>query len=168
MIVFSFNTVNPREDSAAGTSRSPRTEPRTRVASAASRTAATVYLRGARGITRPSSSPAPTNLNNIINGKSDVIGYAVAINGKISSADVYVSNAVLKQLWPKMLKASATEAVSESRGVRLADPVKASAVKDFIDDSERAASRDQALSAGASLRTREDKDNVMFETRDEK
>ncbi|MFN0278609.1 MAG: ARPP-1 family domain-containing protein [Pyrinomonadaceae bacterium] len=108
------------------------------------------------------------NLSNIVNGKSDVIGYAVAINGKINSADVYVSNALFKKVWMKMLKASATEAVSESRSVRLADPVKAEAVKGFLDDSERGSARDQKVSAGASLRTREDKDNVMVEARDEK
>ena len=109
------------------------------------------------------------NLSNIVNGKSDVIGYAVAINGKISSADVYVSNALFKKVWMKMLKASATEAVSESRSVRLADPVKADAVKGFLDDSERAAARLQKVGAdGASLTTREDKDNVMVEARDEK
>ena len=107
------------------------------------------------------------NLSNIVNGKSDVIGYAVAINGKINSADVYVSNALFKKVWLKMLKASATEAVSESRSIRLADPVKSEAVKGFLDDSEKAASRDQSVN-GASLRTREDKYNVMVETRDEK
>jgi hypothetical protein len=108
------------------------------------------------------------NLSSIINGKSDVIGYAMAINGKINSADVYVSNALFKKVWMKMLKASATEAVSESRGVRLADPVKADSVKTFMNDSDKAAPRDQKVGAGATLRTREDKDNVMFETRDEK
>jgi hypothetical protein len=108
------------------------------------------------------------NLSGIVNGKSDVIGYAVAINGNISSADVYVSNVLFKKVWMKMLKASATEAVSESRSVRLAEPVKADAVRGFLDDSEKGASRDQKVSAGASLRTREDKDNVMVESRDEK
>lgn len=108
------------------------------------------------------------NLSSIVNGKSDVIGYAMAINGRINSADVYVSNALFKKVWAKMLKAAATEAVSESRGVRLADPVKADSVKTFMDDSDKAAPRDQKVGAGATLRTREDKDNVMFETRDEK
>jgi hypothetical protein len=108
------------------------------------------------------------NLGHIVNGKSDVIGYAMAVNGKINSADVYVSNALFKKLWRKMLKASATEAVSESRGVRLAEPVKQDAVKAFIADSDKAAAKDQKLSAGATLRTREDKENVMFEARDEK
>ncbi|MBV9241923.1 MAG: hypothetical protein JO314_07940 [Acidobacteria bacterium] len=107
-------------------------------------------------------------LGSIVAGKTDVIGYAFAINGQINSADVYVSNTLFKKLWPKMLKAAATEAVAEARGVRLAEPVKADAVKGFLDDADRARSKEQTLSAGASLVTREDKDNVMYEARDEK
>ena len=107
-------------------------------------------------------------LSGIIAGKSDVIGYAFAINGKINSADVYVSNSLFKKVWIKNLKATATEAVAESRGVRLADPVKADAVKGFIDETERARAKDKTDSAGARLVTREDKDNVMVEARDAK
>lgn len=107
-------------------------------------------------------------LSGIIAGKSDVIGYAFAINGKINSADVYVSNSLFKKVWIKNLKATATEAVAESRGVRLADPVKADAVKGFIDETERARAKEKTVSAGARLVTREDKDNVMVEARDAK
>jgi len=109
------------------------------------------------------------DLSDIVDGKSDVIGYAFAINGRINSADVYVSNALFKKVWLKNLKATATEAVSESRGVRLAEPVKADAVKSMINESERASSRER--SAGpkdTKLVTREDKNNVMVEARDEK
>src|SRR5713226_4727603 len=38
-------------------------------------------------------------LSQIMAGKSDVIGYAFAINGKINSADVYASSALFKRLW---------------------------------------------------------------------
>lgn len=107
-------------------------------------------------------------LDGIIAGKSDVIGYAVAINGKVNSADVYVSNALFKKLWPKMLKASATEAVAESRGVRLAEPVKAAAVTEFIGDADKAKPKERAAGPSGRVVTREDKDNVMFEARDEK
>jgi len=107
-------------------------------------------------------------LSGMIDGKSDVIGYAFSVNGQINSADVYVSNALFKKVWMKMLKAAATEAVAESRGVRLAEPVKAAAVEEFIGDSEKARAKEQSVGAGARLVTREDKDNVMFETRDEK
>ncbi|MFM9903489.1 MAG: ARPP-1 family domain-containing protein [Pyrinomonadaceae bacterium] len=107
-------------------------------------------------------------LSNIIDGKSDVIGYAFAINGQINSADIYVSNALFKKLWMKMLKASATEAVSASRGVRLADPVKSDSVNGFLKDAEKAASTERSASAGARLVKREDKDNIMIDAVDEK
>lgn len=107
-------------------------------------------------------------LDSIIDGKSDVIGYAFAINGQINSADVYVSNSLFKKLWVKNLKATATEAVAASRGVRLAEPVKADKVKDFITDSEKAKSSERSASAGARLIKREDKDNVMIEAVDDR
>jgi hypothetical protein len=107
-------------------------------------------------------------LSGVITGKSDVIGYAFAINGRINSADVYVSNALFKKVWGKMLKASATEAVSEANGVRMADPVKAESVRGMIDGAEKAKSREKTVGAGTRLVTREDKDNVMYEARDEK
>jgi hypothetical protein len=102
------------------------------------------------------------------NGKSDVIGYAFAINGKINSADVYVSNALFKKVWAKNLKATATEAVSEARGVRLADPVKADAVKGFMDDSERARPKERAAGSSNRIVTREDKENFLVDAVDEK
>jgi len=107
-------------------------------------------------------------LEGVINGQSDVIGYAFAVNGQINSADVYVSNTLFKKLWVKMLKAAATEAVSQANGVRLADPVKAESVKGFLDDADKAGAKEQSIGSGASLVTREDKDNVMYEARDEK
>ncbi|MBP7415816.1 MAG: hypothetical protein KA831_04115 [Pyrinomonadaceae bacterium] len=106
-------------------------------------------------------------LSSIIDGKSDVIGYAFAINGQINSADIFVSNSLFKKLWSKNLKATATEAVSAQRGVRLADEVKADAVKGFISDSDKAKPTERAT-GGARLVKREDKDNVMIEAVDDK
>ncbi|MGQ0541643.1 MAG: ARPP-1 family domain-containing protein [Blastocatellia bacterium] len=107
-------------------------------------------------------------LSALVNGKTDVIGFAFAVNGKINSADVYVSNALFRKLWPRMLKAAAIEAVADSRGVRLADPVKADAVKAFITDADRGRAKERAVAGSASVVTREEKDNVVFEARDDK
>lgn len=104
----------------------------------------------------------------IVDGQKDVIGYAFAINGKINSADVYVSNALFNKLWAKNLKATATEAVSLSREVRLADPVKAESVKVFIADSEKAAASERKAAGKAKIVKREDKENVMVDAVDEK
>ena len=43
----------------------------------------------------------------------DVVGYVFAINGKLNSAEVYPSNGLFRKMWPKLLKASVTEAIGQ-------------------------------------------------------
>ncbi len=107
-------------------------------------------------------------LTAITAGKNDVIGYAFAINGQINSADIYVSNALFRKLWPRMLKAAAVEAVAGSRGVRVVDGADAGDIKAFITDADKGRAKERAVSGNASIVTREEKDNVVFEARDEK
>jgi ARG and Rhodanese-Phosphatase-superfamily-associated Protein domain len=107
-------------------------------------------------------------LSGVINGQNDVIGYAFAINGKVNSADVYASSGLFKKLWPKLLKASAIEAIAEfSKNAKFA-PVHKDAVKTFLDDSEtgKAAEKSEDLTKRIQLVTRESTSNVFFETRD--
>ena len=102
-----------------------------------------------------------------IDGKTDVIGYVFAINGKINSADVYASSSLFKKLWPKLLNASAIEATAElQRGEKFAAP-KADAIKGFLDDSSKGTDEKQKdVSSRVQMVTRESKENVFFETRD--
>jgi hypothetical protein len=106
-------------------------------------------------------------LGSVVAGKPNVIGYAFAINGKINSADVYVSNALFKKLWPKMLKASAIEAVAES-GSRSIPVPKPTAVSVFMSEADSAVAKETAIGRGARLISREDSNNAVFEARDEK
>ena len=53
---------------------------------------------------------------------ADVIGYVVAINGKIQTGDVYASHALFKKMWGKQLAAVATEAASEMSGSSASPP----------------------------------------------
>jgi hypothetical protein len=41
----------------------------------------------------------------------DIVGYVLAVNGHIASADVYPSNALFRKMWPKQLAAGVTEAI---------------------------------------------------------
>lgn len=107
-------------------------------------------------------------LSNAIAGKTDVIGYAFAINGRLNSADIYVSNALFKRLWPRMLKAAAIEAVAESRSVRLVDGADSDDVKSFIGDVEKVRAKQRTAAGNTSILTREEKDNILFESRDER
>jgi len=108
-----------------------------------------------------------TALSSIVEGKTDVIGYVFAINGKINSADVYASSVLFKKLWPKLLKASAIEALAEQRGEEKFDAPKAAAVQGFLDDSPRGTDEKQKdVSSRVQMVTRESDGSVFFETRD--
>ena len=79
-------------------------------------------------------------LSGILKNKPDVIGYVFAINGKVNSADVYASRALFAKLWPKLLKASAVEAIAElNTHTDEAKPVARETVETFLTDSEKPA-----------------------------
>ncbi|MEK6334319.1 MAG: DUF6569 family protein [Acidobacteriota bacterium] len=105
-------------------------------------------------------------LSRIVNGKHDVIGYVFAINGKINSADIYASSALFTKLWPKLLKASAIEAIAElRRGEKFTAP-KADAVRGFLDDAPKGPEKQKDVSSRVQMVTRESSGSVFFETRD--
>jgi hypothetical protein len=105
-------------------------------------------------------------LSGIMRNKSDVIGYAFAINGHVNSADVYASHALFVKLWPKLLKASAVEAIAEQRAELKAQPVTDETIKGFLADSEKGSVAEKEVTQRVRLLTREDKRNIFFETQD--
>ena len=52
----------------------------------------------------------------------DIVGYIFAVNGKINSADIYPSNGLFRKMWPKLLRASATEALTDRDGTAAPAP----------------------------------------------
>jgi len=104
-------------------------------------------------------------LSHIINDKPDVIGYVFAINGKVNSADVYASNTLFKKLWPKLLKASAIEAVAEFNRDEKFAPPKTEDIRGLLDDS-KADEKENDVTPRTQVVTRESAGNVSFETRD--
>jgi len=105
-------------------------------------------------------------LSGIVKNKTDVIGYAFAINGHVNSADVYASNELFAKLWPKLLKANAVEAVAELQKDAKVDAVSDDAVLSFMIDSEQAAPAEKEVTQRVKLLTRESDQNIFFETRD--
>ena len=99
-------------------------------------------------------------------GKTDVIGYAFAINGKINSADIYVSNHLFMKLWPKMLKAAVVEAIS------LADQAKADSqptvteIHTFLAEAEKGEARERGTVAKSKVVTRQNSNEAVYEMRD--
>jgi hypothetical protein len=105
------------------------------------------------------------SLREIVEGKPDVIGYVFAINGKVNSADVYASNALFKKLWPKLLKASAIEALAELQRDKKFAPPSTDEVRGLLDDSN-GEEKQKDVTRRVQVVTRESAGNVSFETRD--
>ena len=105
-------------------------------------------------------------LSGILQNKSDVIGYVFAINGEVNSADIYASRAMFAKLWPKLLKASAVEAVAELRSDLELKPVANETVRTFLAESERATAATKEVTPRVRMVTREDDKNIFFETQD--
>ena len=104
----------------------------------------------------------------IVEGQGDVIGYAFAINGKVNSADVYASGLLFKKLWPKLLRATAVEAIAEMRRGQTFDAVNRTAIETFLAEAERGRATEKGVTARVKVITRETEQGVLFETIDAK
>lgn len=92
----------------------------------------------------------------------DIIGYAVAVNGKLKSAEIYSSNGLFRKMWNKQLEAGATEAIGLRDAPKDATP-KIEAVEAFLADAEKGKANVQAVAADAQLETRVAARVMMFE-----
>lgn len=104
-------------------------------------------------------------LASVTEGKSDVIGYAFAINGKVNSADVYANSGLFRKLWPKLIKASAIEATSEKKDEKFA-ACTAADVYMCVSNAEKAKPTTQPSGPRAAVVTKDGTDTILFETRD--
>lgn len=105
-------------------------------------------------------------LSGILNKHNDVIGYVFAINGQVNSADIYASRALFAKLWPKLIKASAVEAVAELQKGMEVKPVTDEVIIGFLTESEKPAASTKDVNRRVKLVTREDDNNAFFETQD--
>jgi hypothetical protein len=84
----------------------------------------------------------------------DVVGVAIAIGGRIASADLYPSNGLFRKMWPKIVRAAATEAIAlKDRGAEPAPT--AAAVTTFLADADKGARSERNLGELTTLETRE-------------
>jgi hypothetical protein len=60
----------------------------------------------------------------------------IAVNGKVTGAEVFGSSAVLAKAWPKTLRSAAVEALAE-RTEKAFEPCKSEAVLAFLADAEK-------------------------------
>ena len=96
-----------------------------------------------------------------------MVGYVVAINGRMSAANIYPSNALFRKMWEKQLAAVVTEAIGEKPGSApaAAPPPPTPAVKDFLAAAEKGKSYERPLAAGMSQEVRDADKSLYNEAR---
>lgn len=82
-----------------------------------------------------------------LEGKDDVIGFVIAINGKVEGAEVYGSAALFKKLWPKLLEGAATDALAELQKDKKFDACTAKGAEKFLADAEKGKRSEVAANA---------------------
>lgn len=106
-------------------------------------------------------------LEKIIAGRKDVVGFAFAINGEVNSVDVYRSSTLFRKLWPKLLRAAATEALAESTApVTTTTVVTDKDIRASMSEAESAPEQEKRASDDMTIVTRDAEDHILFETRD--
>jgi hypothetical protein len=94
----------------------------------------------------------------------DVVGFAVAINGKLQSANIYPSNALFRKMWPRLLRAAAIEALSEPATSAGKNP-DIPALQAFLNDSAGGRAAETRLNRNVSLMSHVGAETVSVEAR---
>jgi hypothetical protein len=112
-----------------------------------------------------SANARAQELENAINKMPNAIGYVCAVNGKITSADMYASSALFKKLWPELLKASAVDSIADADAKKFSPPSQAQAM-DYLAQPLKAKPTQKQVSSQVQEFKQESGDVVMFKTLD--
>ena len=104
-------------------------------------------------------------LRRIPDRKSDVIGLVFAVNGEINSADIYSSPELFSAMWPKLLQASAVEALRLKQKKPPA-AVSIAAVEEFLRYADNGAEAKIDVDGRISLVRRENDQTIATESHD--
>lgn len=108
-------------------------------------------------------------LGSAIDDKDDIVGFVYAVNGKIDSGDIYPSNALFRKMWPKLLKAAATEAIGAQAKGETADsaptPLKVAEIETFLKTASTGKKLDRQVSKDLEIETRSTDEVILSTTR---
>jgi hypothetical protein len=116
---------------------------------------------------RKAIQPYLDELRGIVGEEGDAIGYVFAINGQINSAEVYGSRRLFRQLWPKLLQASAVESVAEQKGEAAPNPVSEAMIRTWLKDAEGGKAYLRPVGHRMAAVQQEGERCLLFETRDQ-
>ena len=95
---------------------------------------------------------------------ADIVGYVLAINGRVVSADVYPSNGLFRKMWDKQLAAGVTEAIGEADGKTVSAPGKDAAAA-FLKAASSPQAHEEVVNDLSRRAVREADDAVYVEAK---
>ncbi len=97
---------------------------------------------------------------------SDIVGFVVAINGRMRAGSVYPSNALFRKMWDKQLAAVVTAAIGD-KAVASSAPAAPAApqVVEFLAQAEKGRAYERTLPAGMRQETRDAEGTLYNEAR---
>ena len=131
---------------------------------ASARSPSSLQLALENGTLDAAAAPYVDALKPAGTGNAEIIGFAFAINGKLNSAEVYPSHGLFTKLWPKLLKASTTEAIAAQKEEQKAALPTGQAVLDFLKQAEEGNKAVKSLAWRHRLESREADRMVFFQT----
>ncbi len=105
-------------------------------------------------------------LNRILDGKTDVIGFVYAINGEINTAEVYNNKSLFRALWPKLLDAAITEAITEYKPGSQTRLVRAESIRAFFETALSGSVTRRDVWKTTRVKTYTTRTTLLFETQD--
>ena len=96
------------------------------------------------------------------------VGFAVAINGKVVSADIYGQANLFKALWPKLINGAATEAVAKYDKNTEVKRLKQADFEAFLTNGKQESSVNKKLNEQTRLLTTKGDRHILFETHDKR
>jgi hypothetical protein len=95
---------------------------------------------------------------------NDIIGVVLAVNGKIASADIYPSNGLFRKMWPKLIRAAATDAFAHRVDAAPTAPT-VDLAEAFLADAQKGEVSERALADIALHQTRQSPNVLAVEAR---
>lgn len=96
----------------------------------------------------------------------DVVGFAVVINGEVTSLDLYACRSLFVKLWPKQLETSAFEAVADRKKGAKVKVLTAADVREFALAVEKERAIEKKTDAMMRMKVRQNAGSANFATID--
>lgn len=110
------------------------------------------------------SDAALDSIMAMITGKKEILGFAYALNGKLTSADIYNSSALFAKLRHKLFRACTIEALSHGKEQPSGEVVSLEKVVTWLTDIDNRDGSEQIIGQHIRLVTKEHDSDVAFET----